>query len=170
MNHEKARMEICKETRFHEAGHAIGAVISGIGLDARGIQIETDYDAITYVAELPISEWTEDWCVRRVAVKLSGGAAEMRVRDQECDRSTFQSDSHYFTDYQEGLQILQKLQTYRGQCDPAGLEEHLRRALVMACTIICDNWRKVEKVATALSSSPHLGASHVNAILDAPKG
>ena len=27
-------MEICKETRFHEAGHAIGAVISRIGLSS----------------------------------------------------------------------------------------------------------------------------------------
>jgi len=53
------RINISAETRFHEAGHAIGAVVSGIGLDARGIQIETTYDATTYVHELPMSEWTE---------------------------------------------------------------------------------------------------------------
>jgi len=140
----------------------------GIGLNPRGIEIETDYEATTYVKERPISEWTEEWCVNRVAVKLSGGAAEMQVRGQACDRNTFESDCHYFSDYREGLQILQVFQTHREFCNPVLVEEQLCAALAKACKVICANWEKVEKIAIALSLSPHLDASHVSAILDTP--
>lgn len=155
----------CKEARFHEAGHAVGAIVLDIGLAPKGIEIKSNCDAATHVQELPSNEQTADWCLRRAAVKLSGGAAETRIRNQVFHPDTFQSDCHYFRDYNEARELLWHFEAYGNECRPLRVEERLNEALVMAHNLVAENWSDVEKVAQTLISKPTLSASEICTLL-----
>jgi ATP-dependent Zn protease len=161
----ESRVVVSAETRFHEAGHAVGAIVLDIGLDPEGIIINSNSDAATHVRDLPLNEQTAEWCLRRAAVKLSGGAAEMRIRNQAFHPDTFESDSHYLRDYNEAREVLWKFEAYGSECRPERVDENLNEALVMAHDLIPENWSDVEKVAQTLISKAALSASEICTIL-----
>ena len=155
----------CKEVRFHEAGHAVGAIVLGIGLLPKGIEVKSNCDAATHVRELPVNEQTADWCLRRAAVKLSGGAAEIRIRSQVFHPDTFQSECHYLRDFNEARELLWQFEAYGNECQPLRVDHNLNKALVMAHNVIAENWSHVEKVAQTLISKAALSASEISTIL-----
>lgn len=155
----------CQQARFHEAGHAVAAIRLNVGLAPIAIEIMPNCDAATNVLELPLNEQTAEWCLRRAAVKLSGGAAEIRLRNQVFHPDTFESDFHYFGDYNEARHLLWRREAHGGESQPLRVDEQLVEALVKAHDVIQDNWSDVEKVAHALSSKPSLSAEEIVAIL-----
>jgi hypothetical protein len=163
---ETPPVAICSATRFHEAGHAVAAVKLNIGLQPRGIEIESDSDATTWVQELPRERWTKDWCERRAAVKVSGPAAEIRERGQDFLPDTLEADSHYATDYHEAQRVLRQFQLDQGLCNPGLVDQQVVEALYAAHNVIAANSRNVEEVAKALVSKPHLTSSEIVDIIE----
>jgi hypothetical protein len=153
------------ETRFHEAGHAVGAIFLDIGVASKGIEIKSTSEAITHVRELPMNDRSADWCLRRAAVKLSGGAAEIRIRNQPFHPDTFEGDCHYLRDYNEARELLWQCEAYSSECRPARVDENLNEALVMAFKVIAEKWSGVEKLAQALISKAALSASEIGTLL-----
>jgi len=156
----------CKEARFHEAGHAVGAIRSGIGVHPNGIKIDAHCSGVTYIEELRLEQQTEDWCLRRATVKLSGAAAETRMRNQVFHPETLESDCHYFQDYKEARELLWKFEVYRGNRQATRVDENLNEALVKAHNVISENWSDVERVARALLSKGALTSSDIRRILE----
>jgi hypothetical protein len=163
-------METCEEVGYHEAGHAIGAIKLRIGLEPKGIHRQPACKGVTYVQESSPEERTEDWCVRRAAVKLSGPAAECRLRDQVYNRETLASQPHYFGDYRDAIRILQSYQSQQGTPNPIRLEEQLLEALKLAKDVISDNWHLVKEVAKASEQEPELTAEKILSIVRTAEG
>jgi hypothetical protein len=160
-------MACCERVRYHESGHAVAALILGVSLKPEGIDCSSDHDACTHVQEKPDSEWTEEYCTDRAAVKLSGPAAECRLRCQEFSPDTLQNDPQYVRDYGQAQQIFQRFQTYHGQPDPALIVERVCTAMYRAYNVIACNWPAVEAVARALDGRNGLSAEGIRCSLNA---
>jgi hypothetical protein len=136
-------LSVSSETCYHEAGHAVAAIRLGIGLAARGIEVNSDSDATTFICEPPSAGLTEDYSIRRAAAKLAGPAAECRRRDQVCNEEILKTCHRYAADYNEARKILQKHQTDAGVVMPDALERWLDCACQVAANIIGDQWEEI---------------------------
>jgi hypothetical protein len=157
-------MQNCEEVGYHEAGHAIGAIKLAIGLESKGIQRQSPCDGTTYVQE-SIEGGSEEWYIRRAAVKLSGPAAECRYRNQIFNRDILASEPHYFGDYREAERILQFYQSQQGFINPIRLEQQLLQALRLAEEVVSTNWDVIKRVAQASEREPHLTADKILALV-----
>lgn len=102
---ERNLMAASRDTRYHEAAHAVAAHALGIGLKEEGMVLNSDRDAWVEVVEMPLNETDEDWFTRRVAVKLAGPLAMCRLRREKPQWGTLRYSAEYHTDFEDSLKL-----------------------------------------------------------------
>jgi len=161
-------MDLCEPVCYHEAGHAVAAVVLSIGLKEQAIELDSASGPATYL-ECPLTTPTEDYFEKRAAVKLAGPAAECKKKGDNFDHSMLSSKEHYHQDYNEARRILQKLQTDQGQCSNRVLQEDVVSAMGLAWGVVCQHWAAIELVAKRLQADRYVSGAEVRRIVGSPQ-
>ena len=157
---------ISDETRYQEAGHALGAVKFDIGLADRGIEINSDEDAYTYIRlPDPKSLTDEDYCIRRAATKLAGPAAQLRFEKRPFTEQELESDHRTIGDLNEARRILQQYWSERGERNDYEIQRQLDDAGIMAHNAVQTHWSAVEAVVAASRATSHISAETIRSIV-----
>jgi|HubBroStandDraft_2_1064218.scaffolds.fasta_scaffold33799_4 ATP-dependent Zn protease len=151
-------------TGYHEAGHAVAAVLLGIGLQYEGVTIAADaakgYAGFTHaVTHTGMSE-------RTLGVYALAGEAAQRVFQPRCFygfggflRSGCADDYKAFARYM-------KVKGH-GANDMSRLVRRYQRA---ARGFVCEHWENVERVASALLEHETLDSIEVHQLVHIDKG
>jgi len=150
-----------RETAYHEAGHAVAAVVMGLGLRKKGVTtLTTDGNlGYTYVRQ---PRKTQDGDMRYVVVLLSGGVAVGILKGEKPHET--QDLYGAGTDLEYATAAL---------CWIPDMEAKykLRRLLYeTAQELLQDNWAAVEAVAGMLIECRSLSGNQVEAVVSQTRG
>jgi ATP-dependent Zn protease len=137
-----------ERSAYHEAGHAVCAVLIGIFLSRSFLSPDVnDDDAGTTFVKMPQAD-NEEEISKSVIYLLSGGFAEAKFVGKEYD------SRGAYKDAQQAVALLR------------GYNVEQRRALTKRCaeaatTLLDSNWKAVESVAAELLKSISIGGDVV---------
>jgi hypothetical protein len=161
---------ISDTTRYHEAGHAVGSLKLGIGLDDPGIEINSDEEACTHIRISDAQSLKDaDHCICRAATKLSGPAAQLRFENRPFTAQELEKDHRTFQDLNEAKLILQQYWTSRGERNDKPFYRQLADAGTIAHNLVEIHWSEVEAIVAATKETGCVSAERTRSIVGSPK-
>lgn len=157
---------ISDTTRYHEAGHAIGSLKLGIGLDDPGIEINSDEEACTHIP-VPDGESLKnvDYHIFRAATKLSGPAAQLRFEKRPFNEQELEQDHRTLRDLKEAKMILQQYWNRSGERNDEDLRKQLANAGIVAHNLVTIHWDEVEAIVAASRETGRVNAEKIRGIV-----
>jgi len=179
-------MTASRDTRYHEAAHAVAAHVLGIGLKEEGMILHSDSDAWVEVVDRPPDDAGEDWFIRRVAVKLAGPLAMCRQRREPHSGmavvpsvttfdlirgelwDTLRCTREYAKDVNDSKCKLRCYWTRVGGCGSNDLiDEQMDRSARMALACVEENETTISAVADAAEGRDEFSRSEIVACIQA---
>jgi hypothetical protein len=133
-----------------------------------GIILRSGSDAYTCVIE--DSDGTEEWCIRRAAVKLGGPLGRMLFEGQPFDWDTLRSVGEYHTDYEEAMDIFRihlKLPQHFGFDEQ--IDRLMNQASALAVGFIQPNQSTLARLADASEGVDQFPRDEIVAVIQAQK-
>lgn len=155
-------MAASKNTRYHEAAHAVAAHVLGIELEEEAMVLNSDQDAWVNVVAKPPDDADEDWYTRRVAVKLAGPLAMCRLRGEKLHWDTLRSSGEYHTDVKDSLKLFRSYGDIVGRvlsCDE--LDQHMNRAACIAIKCVQTNQAAIVALTDATEGKDSFSRTQV---------
>jgi hypothetical protein len=163
-------MAASRNTRHHEAAHAVAAHILEIGLGKEGMVLRSDQDAYVAIADVSADETSESWFIRRVAVKLAGPLAMCRMRGQRFEWDTLRSSSEYCQDFEDSLSIFRDYWRRIGRNGSNDqIDEQMNRAASVAIDCIQKNEATIIAVANDAEGKDRLSRNEIIALVSGMK-
>ncbi len=151
------------QTCYHESGHAFVAWSMNM-LHFSGMILRSDTDAYTCVTEN--SDGSEEWCIKRAAVKLAGSLGRMLSQGQYLRWDAMRSIGEYHTDHEEALEIFR---AYLNLQPHFGMDERvdplMNRAAASAIELLTPNQAKLAALAEAADGKDQLYRDEIVAII-----
>jgi len=161
---------ISDTTRYHEAGHAVGSLRLGIGLDDPGIEINSDEEACTHIRIPDAQSLKEaDYCICRAATKLSGPAAQLRFENRPFTEQELEKDHRTLQDLNQARMMLQKYWTSRGERNDEAFDRQLADARTIAHNLVEIHWGEVATIVAATKETGCVKAGRIRSIVGSPK-
>jgi len=146
---ERILVAASRDTRCHEAAHAVAAHVLGIGLKEEGMILDSDSEAWVAVVDIPANETGEDWFIRRVAAKLAGPLAMCRLRGEKLEWDTLRHSSEYHEDFEDSLGIFGEYWRRVGGGSSKQIDEQMNRSACIAMECVEKNQAAIVAVADA---------------------
>lgn len=160
---------ISDSTRYHEAGHAVGALKLGIGLDDPGIEINSDEEACTHIRIPDTQSLKEaDYCICRAATKLSGPAAQLRFENRPFTEQELEKDHRALQDLKQAKMILQNYWTSRSERNDQAFDRQLGDAGIIAHNLVDIHWGEVAAIVAATKETGCVKADRIRSIVGSP--
>jgi hypothetical protein len=146
-------MPASKNTRYHEAAHAVTAHILGIDMRDEGIVLRSDHEAWVAMSENVPRDADEDWFIRRVAVKLAGSLGLCRLRNEPLEWDTLRLTAEYHNDFEDALGILRDFWCRSGYAGENPIEnridQQMQRSARLAMDCIITNEAIIREIVDA---------------------
>ena len=170
-NYDEAKL---KKTAYHEAGHAVVAMLLNIPVSYATITARDDYGGYVYYGDESVTEYTKEDMENRICVSMAGRAGEVKFYGEKGVTSGASGDLRTATAYAAAMicdygmaEDLVYLGTAERQSDKVRAKMHriIKSQYERAIGIISENADKVRAVAAALLEKSSLGEAQLRHII-----
>jgi hypothetical protein len=165
---ERNLMAASRNTRYHEAAHAVAAHVLGIELEEEAMVLNSDQDAWVNVVAKPPDDADEDWFTRRVAVKLAGPLAMVRLRGEKLHWDVLRSSGEYDTDFKDSQKLFISYGNIVGRVvSNDELDQQMNRAACIAIKCVQTNQAAIVGLTDATEGKDSFSRTQVIACIQA---
>jgi hypothetical protein len=161
-------MAASRNTRYHEAAHAVAAHVLGIELEEEAMVLNSDRDACVNVVAKPPDDADEDWFTKRVAVKLAGPLAMCRLRGEKLHWDTMRPSGEYHTDFEDSLKLFKSYGNIVGRVFSSDeLDQQMNRAACIATKCVQTNQAAIVALTDATEGKDRFSRTQIIACIQA---